>query len=146
MSSTLVVKTAIHGYHVYKIIWEPHVGDEFIVIQEGGNSHDRYVMAVYRLDEDPGVIVEHLPWEIFKTCHCFTVHSTHLALSSIWFTGLRLVKESVSFLRLGAGESLTASISLEHLAPIIYTCSAKCRKYVEIEVKIRRFLEFPHRI
>ena len=46
VSSMLVVKTAIRWYHVYIIIWEPHVGDEVIVIQESGNSDDRYVMAV----------------------------------------------------------------------------------------------------
>ena len=73
MSSTLVVETAVHGYHVYRTVWETHVG--------GGNSHDRYAMAVYRRVEDPGVIVGHLPREIFKTCHYFTRHSTHLALT-----------------------------------------------------------------
>ena len=80
MSSTLVVKIAVLGYHVYRTIWEPHVGEVFFVIQESGNSYNRYAMAVYRRDEDLGVIVGHLPWEISKTCHYFTWHSTHLAL------------------------------------------------------------------
>ena len=80
------VKTAVHGYHVYRTIWEPHVHEEFIVVQESGNSHDRYAMAVYRCDEDPGIIEGHLPLEISETCHHFTRHSTHLALQGTWLT------------------------------------------------------------
>ena len=75
MSFTLVVKTAVRGYHVYRTLWEPQDGEELIVIQESGNSHERYVMAVYRHDEDPGVIVRHLPREISKTSQCFTCHA-----------------------------------------------------------------------
>ena len=61
VSSTLFVKTAVCGYHVYRTIWEPHVGKKFIVIQKSGNSHNGYAMAVSCRDEDPGAIVEHLP-------------------------------------------------------------------------------------
>ena len=52
---------------MYKVLWEPRVGETFIVIHETGNEHDRHAMVVYR-DEEPGVIVGHLPWEIAKTC------------------------------------------------------------------------------
>ena len=88
MSSTLVVITAVRGYHVYRTDWEPHVDEEFIVIQESGNSHKRYEMAVYYRNEDPGVIVGHLPREIFTTCHYFTIKArdslgTHKALGSL---------------------------------------------------------------
>ncbi len=72
--STLVVKTTLRGYHVYQAVWEPHVGEAFISLQESMNAHDRHAMAVYRRDEDPGVIVGHLPREISKTCHYFTRH------------------------------------------------------------------------
>ena len=34
MPSTLGVKQAVHGHHVYRTIWEPLVGKEFIVLQE----------------------------------------------------------------------------------------------------------------
>ena len=43
MCSTLGVKTVVHGYYVYRTIWEPHVGEELIQIQESGNSHSRYM-------------------------------------------------------------------------------------------------------
>ena len=66
MTSPLVVKTVVRGYHVYRTAWEPHVGEEFIVIHESGNSHDRYAMAVYHRDEHPGVTVEQLSQEFLK--------------------------------------------------------------------------------
>ena len=37
------------------------------------NRHDRYAMTVYR-DQEPGVIVRHLPREIAKACYFFTIH------------------------------------------------------------------------
>lgn len=38
-----------------------------------GTNIDRHAMAVYR-DEEPGVIVGHLPREIAKTCYYCTRH------------------------------------------------------------------------
>ena len=59
MSSTLVLKTAVRGYHVYRTDWD--VGEKFIVIQGSGNSHHRYAIAVYSSNKDPDIIVGHLP-------------------------------------------------------------------------------------
>ena len=76
-----------HGYHVYRTVWGQHVGEEFIVIQESGNSHDRYVMVVYHRDEDSGVIVGHLPREIFQNLpllhEALNSFGTHKALGSL---------------------------------------------------------------
>ena len=77
MSSMLSVKAAVHGYYMYRKIFETHVGEEFIVIQESGKSHDRYEMAVYCRNKDLGVIVGNLPQEFSKACHYFTRHSAH---------------------------------------------------------------------
>ena len=71
--SSLLVKTAIRGYHIYRVVWELPVGESFVVLHESGNDNDRHAMAVYR-DEDLGVIVGHLLREISKTCHYFTRH------------------------------------------------------------------------
>ena len=49
MSFMLVVKTAVHGYDVYRTVWEPHLDEEFIVIQESGNSHDRNATSTLAL-------------------------------------------------------------------------------------------------
>ena len=54
--SSLLVKTAIWGYHVYRVVWEPRVGESFVVLHESGNDDDRHAMAVYR-DEDPANLV-----------------------------------------------------------------------------------------
>ena len=59
MSSFMLVKTAVRGYHVYQVMWEPRIGDLFITLHERGNDHDRHAMAVYR-DGEPGVVVGHL--------------------------------------------------------------------------------------
>ena len=45
--------------------------ETFIVVHKTGNEHDRHAMAVY-CDEEPGVIVRHLPQEIAKTRYYFT--------------------------------------------------------------------------
>ena len=65
-ASILVVKTAIRGYHVYHVyqtVWELCIGDAFFVLHEERNVPDNHAMAVYG-DENPGMIVGHLPWEI----------------------------------------------------------------------------------
>ena len=54
--STLVVKAAVRGYHVYRAVWDPHVGERFIVVQETSSVHDRYAMVDYQQ-----------PWRIVET-------------------------------------------------------------------------------
>ena len=55
MSSHLV-KTAIQGYHIYRVVWELRVRESFVILHESSNNNDRHAMAVYR-DEDPGTFV-----------------------------------------------------------------------------------------
>ena len=73
MSSVLLVKTAVRGYHVYQGVWEPRRGDLFVSLHESENRHDRYAMAVYHSDV-PGIVVGHLPKEISKMCYYFIRH------------------------------------------------------------------------
>ena len=80
--SSLLVKTAIRGYHVYRVVREPRVRESLVVLHESGNDNDRHAMAVYR--DDPGVIVEHLPCEISKTCHYFTRHEGKISGEVCW--------------------------------------------------------------
>ena len=49
-------KTAIRGYHVYRVVLEPCVGEYFLVLHENSKDNDIHAMAVYR-DEDPGTLV-----------------------------------------------------------------------------------------
>ena len=64
----------MHGYHVYKVLWELRVGEIFIALHEGSNRYDRHAMETYR-DSEAGVVVGHLPQEITKTCHYITRHN-----------------------------------------------------------------------
>ena len=71
MSSSMIVKTAMGGYHVYQVLWEPRLCEIFRAVRKEENRCDRYAMVVYR-DKEPGVIVVgHLPREIAKACYFF---------------------------------------------------------------------------
>jgi len=50
LTSTLIVKTAVRGYHIYQVLWQPQIRDSFIAVHEEGNTHHKYAMAVYRSD------------------------------------------------------------------------------------------------
>lgn len=71
---TLVVSSVIRGYHVYRARWEPYLGEEFVVLHEMHNDNDVHAMAVYRIDEVPGLVVGHLPREISRITHHFVRH------------------------------------------------------------------------
>ena len=75
MSTVLLVNTAVHGYHVYQVVWEPQYGDVFVSLHKTGNRHDHdwHAMAIYR-SEVPGIVVGHLPKEILKMCCYFVRH------------------------------------------------------------------------
>ena len=47
----------IHGYHIYKDIWNSTVGEHLICERETLNSTDRYAVAVLKDD----VVIGHLP-------------------------------------------------------------------------------------
>ena len=103
MSFALVVKIAVRGYHVYRTVWEPHVGEEFVVIQQSGNSHDRYTMAVYLRDEHHGVIVGHLQYHKKFLKPSITSHGTRLTWHSqgTWLTQRRFSEPVSEFSLLG---------------------------------------------
>ena len=63
----LAIESTVRGHHVYKRRWTPAIGEEFNVLAEAGNIHDRFAVAVYRDDS----IVGHLPREIAQTCWYF---------------------------------------------------------------------------
>ena len=58
----LTVRTAIRGYHIYKDVWTPTIGEAFLCQQERDNDKDRYAVAVYK-EEGSGVL-GHLPMKI----------------------------------------------------------------------------------
>lgn len=50
---------------MYQTVCEPCVGETFTALNEDKNIHDSHAMVVY-LEEDPSVIMGHLPREISK--------------------------------------------------------------------------------
>ena len=57
----LTVRTAVCGYHVYKEVWAPAIGKEFVCRQERENDHDRHAVSVHKEGKD---VLGHLPREI----------------------------------------------------------------------------------
>ena len=48
--------SSVHGYHVYRIIWDAAIGEDWVCEREPSNEHDRY--AVARAIKKDGVIAE----------------------------------------------------------------------------------------
>lgn len=63
--------SCVRGYHVYKTIWNPSVGDDFNCEREEGNTEDPYAVAVMY----SGGIVGHVPRVISAACSLFLERS-----------------------------------------------------------------------
>ena len=46
--SILLHESVIRGYHVFKEIWTPRLGEILVVSQEAGNAHDRHAVALLK--------------------------------------------------------------------------------------------------
>ena len=42
----VVIKCVIRGYHVYKEIWSPNIGENFVCFDKEEKVHDRKAVAV----------------------------------------------------------------------------------------------------
>ena len=40
----------VHGYHIYKDMWDPYLGDDFTTKHERNNPHDKYAVVVLSVD------------------------------------------------------------------------------------------------
>ena len=61
------IACCVHGYYVYREIWEAAVGETLICEREPQNGKDRYAVAVKKNE----TIVGHLPRKISKLCSLF---------------------------------------------------------------------------
>ena len=59
--------SAVRGYHVYKVVWKPTIGEKLQADQELGNEADKFVVKVVKNNE----IVGHLPHEYLRTLWYF---------------------------------------------------------------------------
>ena len=66
----LTVDSVIRGYHVYKDIWVPTIGEILFCEQEPGNKEDRFAVAIL----SHGNIVGHVPRTILRIYWYFIQH------------------------------------------------------------------------
>ena len=59
--------SAVRGYHVYKVVWKPTIGEKLQADQELGNEADKFAMKEAKNKE----ILGHLPREYSRTLWCF---------------------------------------------------------------------------
>ena len=67
MMAICIFEAAVRGYHVYKNVRIPCVGEEFPIERERGNANDRYAVCVKK----DGRIVRHLPRGLSKVAWHF---------------------------------------------------------------------------
>ena len=61
----------IHGFHIYKAIWDPVYGEELGTVRETGNAHDLLAVAVVKSLHGERRTVGHLPRKISPLCSTF---------------------------------------------------------------------------
>ena len=55
-------ESAVHGYHVYRDVWEPRIGEKLIAKQEFDNPMDKFAVKVTKSNK----MVGHLPPMFFR--------------------------------------------------------------------------------
>ena len=59
--------TAVHGFHIYKDVWEPTIGEVLSCERDIGNSHDTFAVAIKNSSE----VVGHVPRFLSLICSIF---------------------------------------------------------------------------
>ena len=61
---------AVRGYHMYKDIWEPSVGEKLIALRDFSNLFHKFAVKVLNAEE----IVGHLPRKYSRIAGDFLAH------------------------------------------------------------------------
>ena len=75
LQPTRYFKSIIRGYHAYKDIWTPDIGEVLSTMCEPENKHDSYAVAV-QLEDD--TVVGYISREIAKPCSIFIKQGGHI--------------------------------------------------------------------
>ena len=67
----LTADSVIRGYHVYKDIWVPIIGEILFCEQEPGNEEDRFAVAGHHLSKYLGTF----NWKICQTLEQIAINS-----------------------------------------------------------------------
>ena len=62
--------SAVRGYHVYKVVWKPTIGEKLQADQELSNEADKFAVRVLKNNE----IVGNLPRKYSRTLWYFFAH------------------------------------------------------------------------
>ena len=65
--SELIINGTIRGFHVYKSLCTPEIGEELSTVQETSNKHDRFAVTIRK----GTLTIGHVPAEISKVCWFF---------------------------------------------------------------------------
>ena len=71
--SEFIIDSAIRGFHVYKSLWTPKIGEELSTVRETSNTHDRFAVTIQK----GTLTIGHVPAEISKVCWFFQVQSVN---------------------------------------------------------------------
>ena len=74
------VDSCIRGFHIYKDIWSPEVGEVISCERELGNREDPFAVAVKK----NSTIVGHLPRTISCLCSLFLRHNGCITCRIYW--------------------------------------------------------------
>ena len=61
----------MRGFHVYKSVWTPCIGEVLSCSRETSNLHDQFAVKVLKVETDSQTIVGNLPRSISSTCSIF---------------------------------------------------------------------------
>ena len=65
------VQYCIRGYHIYKAVWTPYIGETLPCFRELTNGHYPFSVKVSQLEGEDETIVGHLPRKISSICSFF---------------------------------------------------------------------------
>ena len=75
-SSNITFDSAVRGYHSYKVVWKPTLGEKLQADQELRNEADKFAVKVVKNNE----IVSHLPREYSQTLWYVIAHGRKICV------------------------------------------------------------------
>ena len=70
MSHCLTIITGLRGFHHYRKVWKPEIGQEILVKRQPDNPYDKYAVSAHihlkKTTENQEILIGHLPREISK--------------------------------------------------------------------------------
>ena len=76
---TFAFASAVRGYHVYKDLWKPSIGEKLVARREFNNPMDKHAVKVVKDDETVG----HLPREFSRIAWYFLARSGEISVEVI---------------------------------------------------------------